>query len=308
MPPPKVFITGGSGFVGSAVIDTLLTAGWSVHALVAGKPLNRPADRVTSFPGGLFDDAALDAGVAGCDAVIHLVGIIAEGPGGATFQRIHVQGTQRVVAAAARANVRRFIQMSALGARPDAPADYHRTKFEAEEAVRSSALQWTIFRPSMIHGPGGAFMKQMAAWARHRALPYVGMPYFARGLFGLAGSALLQPVFVEDVARAFVESLDNPQTIGEVFPIGGPDRMTWPQMYRQVAVVVTARRRLTLPVPAWYARALTRVIPSALLPFNRSQVLMAVEDNVCDMTRTESAFGWTPRPFSTTLRQYAGSL
>jgi uncharacterized protein YbjT (DUF2867 family) len=308
MPSRKVFITGGSGFVGSAVIDALLASDWSVHALVKDQPLDRPADRVTSFTGGLFDDAALSAGLAGCDAAIHLVGIIAERPGGVTYQRIHVEGTRRVTDAAARAGGLRFIQMSALGARPDAPSEYHRTKVQAEQIVRSSPLQWTIFRPSMIHGPGGAFLKQQAAWARHRAVPFVGMPYFSRGLIGLAGSALLQPVFVGDVARAIVESLDNPKMIGQPYPIGGPDRMTWPQMYRQVAQAVTGRPVLTLPIPAWYARALTHVLPSAVLPFNRSQVQMAVEDNVCDMTATEAALGWTPRPFSATLHDYAGLL
>ena len=103
--------------------------------------------------GGLFEAAALDEGMRGCDAVVHLVGIIRERPSrGVTFGAVHLEGTRRVVDAAARNGVRRYVHMSALGTRPDAASDYHRTKYEAEEYVRAGGSDWTIFRPSLIHG------------------------------------------------------------------------------------------------------------------------------------------------------------
>jgi nucleoside-diphosphate-sugar epimerase len=305
----RIFLTGGGGFVGASVLDALLASDVSVNALVTTKPLDRPAGRVTSFTGGLLDDRALDAAMAGCDAAIHLVGIIAERPShGITFDRIHVHGTARVIAAAKKAGVRRFLHMSALGARPDAPSAYHKTKFQAEELVGGSDLDWTIFRPSLIHGPRGEFTRQMAGWARHRKIPFLFMPYFARGLLGLGGSALVQPIFVDDIARLFVEALAKPDTIGELYPVAGPDRMTWPAMYRTVAEALTGSPKATLPIPIWKAKMLASAIPPGWLPFEKDQVKMAAEDNICDTTKATAAFGWQARAFADAVGTYARSL
>src|SRR4051794_21401258 len=125
--PVRVFVTGGSGFVGSALIDELLSRQHPVHALVNRRPVS---DQVRQFPGDLFDAKALDEAMSGCDAVIHLVGIIFEYPSkGITFERIHFQGARNVIDAAIRNGIRRFIHMSALGVRPDAVSTYHKTKY-----------------------------------------------------------------------------------------------------------------------------------------------------------------------------------
>ena len=152
--------------------------------------------------GDPFDPRALDEGFTGCDVAIHLIGIIRENPkAGVTFDRLHVEATQNMVAAARRAGVRRFIHMSALGARANAVSNYHKTKFQAEELLRQSGFDYTIFRPSHIHGPGGEFLKMEAAWARGKRPPFLFMPYFGGGLLGLKKPSLVQPVHVKDVAR-----------------------------------------------------------------------------------------------------------
>lgn len=303
----QVFVTGGSGFVGSAVIDELLSRGFRVHALVNRRKIDR-AD-VQSFPGGLFDDAALDEGMHGVDAVIHLVGIIMQRPSkGVTFERMHVEGTRRVVDAAKRNGIARYAHMSALGSRPNAISDYHRTKHQAEEYVRRSGLDWTIFRPSFIHGPAGEFMQMEAKWARRKAPPFLFMPYFGAGLTGRGGAGQLQPVYVGDVARAFVDALEKPNTIGEVYPIGGPDVVTWPQMHHIVSEAIVGKRRAAVAIPAWYAKAVTHVVPGALLPFNRDQVIMSQEENTCDLAKFVETFEWTPRPFEETVKAYAGQI
>ena len=299
----KVFVTGGAGFVGRSVINALLSRGHSVQALVNQKPIER--EGVKSFPGGLFHDASVDVAMHGCDAIIHLVGIIAEKPSkGITFDRIHYQGTKQVVDAANRAGIKRYLHMSALGASPHSPAKYHRTKFLAEECVRRSGLAWTIFQPSLIHGPGGDFSNMEESWARGKSIPFFFMPYFGSGLLGLAPPSKIQPVFVEDVARAFADSLDNTKAIGEIFPIAGPDQMTWPQMHRIAATIITGQVRPTFAVPAWYAKAIAHVVPAALLPFTGDQVLMSQQDNICDLTKFISAFGWTPQAFESSLKSY----
>src|SRR5262245_60579512 len=129
----KVFVTGGSGFVGREVVRELLGRGHQVGALVRDGKLDLGADvdasRVRIVRGDLFDPAALGEGMRDADAVVHLVGIIMERPAkGVTFERIHFQGTKAVVDAAKTAGVKRYVQMSALGTRADAVSDYHKTK------------------------------------------------------------------------------------------------------------------------------------------------------------------------------------
>jgi uncharacterized protein YbjT (DUF2867 family) len=306
----RVFLTGGSGFVGSAVIEELLTRGHHVTALAHRRPLDPSiASRVTTVEGDLFDAPALDKGLAGADAAIHIVGIIMEKPKrGVTFERIHFEGARSVADAAWRNNVRRYLHMSALGTRPGAVSTYHKTKFKAEQYVQTSGLDWTIFRPSMIHGPKGEFMKMEANWARRKAPPFLFMPYFGAGAFGRGGAGNLQPVYVKDVAKAFADALENPNTVGEIYPLAGSQVLTWPQLHHTIAQAVVGKKRKVMPIPAWYAKALTYAVPAALLPFNRDQVIMSQEDNTADMTKFKDDFGWTPGAFEEQLQEYAKQL
>jgi len=311
--PSRVLVTGASGFVGTAVIDELISRNLSVVALVNRRPLRSRSESVQIARASVFDDKSLDAAMGGCDAVIHLVGIIMEKrSAGVTFQRIHVDGTRSVLDAVKRNGITRYVHMSALGTRPHPRSEYHRTKFAAEELVRGSGLDWTIFRPSLIHGPDGEFMKLEAMWARKRApfpvlfMPF--MPYFGAGVLGFGGAGLLQPVHVSDVARAFVDSVQNLKTAGEIYPLGGPDQMTWRQLHHTVSQAVVGKNRLVLPIPVWAGKCYSAVGIAPLLGFNRDQVLMSQEDNTCDITKFVDAFGWRPRAFEESLREYASKL
>ncbi|HSU69255.1 MAG TPA: NAD(P)H-binding protein [Tepidisphaeraceae bacterium] len=305
--PGRVFVTGGSGFVGSHILKELANRGFQANALVHRGSL--PASgSVNVVQGDLFAPPVLDSGLRGCDAVIHLVGIIMEKPSkGVTFERIHFEGTRAVVDAAKRNGIRRYIQMSALGTRPNAVSTYHQTKWKAEEYLRASGLDWTILRPSLIHGPGG-FMTMEAKWARKSAPPFLVMPYFGKGLLGTGGAGLLQPVFVDDVSRAFVDAIENPSTIHKTYDLAGSDRLTWPELHHLTARAVVGHSRLAAPLPAWLAKALANVGLGPLLGFSRDQVIMSQENNTGDTEPFICDFGWTPRGFDQSLREYASHL
>jgi uncharacterized protein YbjT (DUF2867 family) len=146
------------------------------------------------------------------------VGIIGESCCGSTFQKAHVDATRAITAAARESGVTRYLHMSALNTRENAPSRYHRSKWEAEEIVRASGLSWTLFRPALIHGKGDLMT---------RLLVKLMQPPFSclqGGVFPVLGdgSTPVQPIHVDDVAAAFVSALANPRTFGQVYELVGP--------------------------------------------------------------------------------------
>src|SRR5690606_6225354 len=184
------------------------------------------------------------------------------------------------------AGVRRFIHMSALNTRPDAPSRYHRTKWAAEEYVRGSGLDWTIFRPSLIESPHGGFaelFRRMSRWLP--AVPVIGN-----------GQSLVQPIGLEKVAKAFAGALEGPASIGRTFDLCGPERLTFEELVRRI-LDGTGRRRAIVHIPRPIAMAqavvLERVFPMVGMapPLNRDQILMLEEDNVGDGEPANRLFG-----------------
>ena len=291
----KVLVVGGSGFVGRAVVSTLLSRGHAVRVLSRGT--RSRAAGVEWVEGGLGDSGRLGRACEGCDAVFYLAGIIAE-VRGQTYDRVHREGTVRVLEAARRAGVRRWIQMSALGTRPGAPSRYHATKWAGEEAVRAAGIPWTIHRPSVIHGEGDGFLgffERMSRWSP--CLPLL------RG-----GRTLFQPVWVGDVATAMVGTLGTDASVGRTYDVCGPERWTLRAML-ELMLKVTGRRRCLVPVPDGVAQAqawmLEKVVADAMgrtPPLCRDQWIMLAEDNVGDPGPLQSDLGWNPVRLDPALR------
>jgi len=278
----RVFLTGGSGFVGTQVLQELLRQGYQVQMLAHRAPAPGAVDgRVSIVRGSILDPASLAPAMQGCAAAIHLVGIIDQRQ--ATFHDIHTRGTQNVVDACHQAGIRRYIHMSAQGTRADAVSAYHQSKWLAEQYVRSSGLAYTIFRPSIIYGPGGELTNLLRAWSLGQAPPFLFMPFFGRGFFGQSNPHRLSPVHVEDVACAFVAALATDAAIGQTYSVGGPAAFTWKELLACASREFRGRPKLALGIPAWLARTLAALhLPG--LPFNRDQVIMALEDNTADTT------------------------
>src|SRR4030095_16160378 len=175
---------------------------------------NRPVDRCR---GDVLDPASLAPALSGRDAVVHLVGIIHE-KGAQTFERMHREAVENVIAAMKDAGIRRLLHMSAMGTSDDSPSEYGRTKAAGERAARESGLDWTIFRPSIIFGPGDGFVSLLAPIVAQTPLfvPVIGR-----------GETKFQPVSVYDVARVFGDALDRPDaTVGKTVEVGGPEVFT----------------------------------------------------------------------------------
>jgi uncharacterized protein YbjT (DUF2867 family) len=309
----KVLITGASGFVGGYVVRELLNRGYEPVCLArdTGAAARRfPAElagRCLFVAGDLFEASTLAEAAHACRAAIHLVGIIDEHPDrDQTFERIHIEGTRCLIDACISAGVERYVHMSALGSRPNAVSRYHQTKYEAEMAVRGSPVNWTIFRPSLIHGPEGEFMRMMKFFCTSLRQPV--MPYFG------SGNARLQPVSVRDVAACFVSCLSRPATIRQVYELGGLDRYTWREFYDVCAEILAGHRRVKMPVPVLLAKCLARTVvpltPSFLMPYKFSvdQIQMSQEDNICDIGPVEREFGLKLRDFRIELAEYAGRI
>ncbi|MGH7355138.1 MAG: NAD-dependent epimerase/dehydratase family protein [Candidatus Rokuibacteriota bacterium] len=292
----RVFVTGATGFVGHALVRALCAEGHSVRCLVRrGSELElRGLTAFERVEGDVMARQSLEEGVAGCDTVVHLVGAIREHPSEqATFERLHVRATLNLLDAAEGAGVRRFMLASALGARASSASRYHRTKWTAEEAVRASALHWTIFRPSVIYGRGDHFVSTLAAMVRRLpVVPVVG-----------TGRQRLQPVPVEHVARAFARAVTLETTVKQTFDVGGPDAVSLVQLLDLIGRALGRRRVFKAFVPPTLVAWLSR-LPG--FPAGREELLILQEDNVCDARPFYSAFGIEPLPLATGLAQMLG--
>lgn len=308
----RVFVTGATGFVGRYVVRELVARGHRPVCLTRseGKLLDvfEPSerDRIDTVRGTLFDGEAIALGASGAGAAIHLVGIIAE-RGDQTFDRVHRRGTEAVLEAVRNAGVKRYVHMSALGSRLAAPSAYHRSKWAAEEAVRRSGLEWTIFQPSLIHGPDGEFIRMLRSLACGFFPPV--MPYFGRGRHRL------QPVDVRDVAHCFVEALRRSETAEQTYELGGPRTYTWRELYSVARCLLPCARKWKPMVgqPVLIARLMAATImKTPFVPdkyrFNKAQILMSQEDSICDQTRAERAIDISFRDFEQELAAYSSEI
>lgn len=299
----NVFVTGGTGFVGREVLWKLKEAGHSIKML-ARNPKSDVTRQIAYrhgaeiVTGSVTDRRAVATGMSGCHAVIHLVGIISEF-GENTFQSAHVEATRNVVGAAEDAGASRYLHMSALGTRENAISDYHQSKWQAENIVRKSDLDWTIFRPSVIYGRDDSFVNLLAKICRLSPVAVV---------LG-SGRNKLQPIAVEDVAHCFEQALSTPESIHRTFDLGGPDVCSLDEIY-DLVLKVSGRHRTKLHIPFPIARLQAAAMEflygflKKQSPLTRDQILMLREDNVGNNEPAEDTFNFRPAKFADGIARY----
>jgi NADH dehydrogenase len=247
----NVLVVGGSGFIGRHLVASLAAAG--LRVTVPSRRRERAKHLILLPTVDVVQTDILAPGVlerlsAGKDAVYNLVGILhgrrgrgdERGPNdyGPDFARMHVELPQAIVAACRANGVRRLLHISALGASPDAPSEYLRSKSIGERALLAADdLEATVFRPSVVFGPEDKFLNRFAAFTRW--LPVFAVP---------CPQAMFQPVYVGDVARALHFALDEPDASGKVYELCGPHAFTMKELVEFVCAV-TGRRRMIIGLP-----------------------------------------------------------
>jgi NADH dehydrogenase len=230
----NVCVLGGSGFVGRHLCNQLVARGYGL--MVPTRNRERAKGLITLptadvFTADVHDPATLGSVLRGADAVINLVGVLHDGRGRASFHEAHVELARKVVEACRQRGVRRLLHMSALNADPKGPSAYLRSKGEAERIVRESGLDFTIFRPSVIFGREDRFLNLFATLESLMPVILLGSP-----------SARFQPVYVNDVAYAYAESLPNLESFGASYDLVGPKVYTLRELVRYVGDVTGHRR------------------------------------------------------------------
>jgi uncharacterized protein YbjT (DUF2867 family) len=288
-------VVGGSGFLGRYVVKRLAAEGHVVRAAVRRpdealflKTMGRVGQVVPLYT-DITNEALVSRAVEGADIVVNLVGVLSERRRG-DFTRIQAEGAGRVARLAAAAGAQHMVHVSAIGANPDGPARYARTKAEGEAAVRAAFPTATILRPSIVFGAEDQFFNRFGALARMSPL----MPV-------IAGATRFQPVYVGDVADAVMQVLRRPEAAGAVYELGGPRIMSFREIISWI-LAQTRRHNRLVSVPHALARLLTAIPFSGL---TADQLLMLSRDNVADPTCPGlTELGLLPTPIELVVPQY----
>lgn len=231
-----VLITGGDGFVGRHLCRELADRGHDVTALSRDPDPTALPEGVGTVAADVTDRSSIEPAVEGVDVLVNLVALsplFTPNGGNEMHERIHLGGTENLVAAAEDADVDRFVQMSALGADPEGSTHYIRAKGRAEDVVRDSELEWVIVRPSVIFGDGGEFVGFTKKLTPPLLAPLPG-----------GGKTRFQPIWVADLAPMLADCVEDDERAGEVYELGGPDQLT----LKQIAKLVRGRVAV-VPVP-----------------------------------------------------------
>ena len=298
----SIVVLGGTGFLGTRLVARLIKDGHQVTVLSRDRERHK---HLLVLPGlalencDVYQEPQLSERFRGKDVVINLVGIRNErGFGGSGFRRAHTELTQHMLLAARSAGVARLLQVSALKASTDAPSYYLRSKGEAEKLIRdqSTALDWSIFQPSVMFGPGDSFLNRFAGLLA--AIPFA---------FPLArADARLQPVWVDDVVDALLRCLHGGASSRQTYELGGPQMYTLREIVGLVATL-TRRRRWIVGLPNFLGRIqafFMNFVPGR--PFSGDNYRTLGVDSVCREDGF-SKLGIKPKSMGASARLFLGA-
>jgi NADH dehydrogenase len=264
----KVAITGGTGFIGRHLAKDLIARGYEVTAIARGKygRNTQPVEGATFLALDANDTDRLTTAFEGCDAVVHCAGTSVE-TAEQTFHRLHVEGTRSAVTAAERARVEKFVLVSYLNVRPTVRSEYHTTKWQGEEIVRASKLNFTILKAGLVYGQGDHLLNNLSNLFRK-------MPVFAAVGWK---ERTVRLVAVEDLVDVLRAALDKNTFSRQTVAVLGPEEFPFSQAARRIAKAMGKRSLLVLPLPVFFHRLLAffseRFMPKPLITKSQVQML-----------------------------------
>ena len=290
----RVAVTGATGFVGRHLVERLLKDSHEV-TIVANRRsgANLFSDRVKYTRASVHNAHDLQAAFSDCQAVLHLVGIIAETRKN-TFETTVEQGTKNVISACRQNNIETIIYLSALGTTEDAQSKYFKTKWSAEQSVKNSGINWTIFRPSIIYGRSDGFLTMMSKIIK--LSPFV--PIFGDGKYRL------QPVYIGDLVEAMAKSLTNKECRGEIIEIGGAEPLEYVEIINSIKKALK-KKRMNLFIPMAVIKPVAVLLEKILKPspLTTDQLVMLEQGSVCDLSKMKRLFEIEPVGFDEGLRK-----
>lgn len=296
----QILVTGGSGVVGVGTVTELLRRGHTVRLLArhAQEDARQWPDGVTPVVGDVSDPSSIRGAADGCDAVLHVAGIVEEDPPKTTFRRVNIEGTANICIEAERAGARRFVFVSSLGA-PEGASDYHRSKREAEAIVETFHGSWTICRPGNVYGPGDGQISVMLRLVRGVSpiVPKIG-----------SGDQTFQPIWWEDLAAALATVVERDDLGGQALDIAGGEVTSQNDLHERMSRI-TGREVQSIPVPEMFATLGAKAVSMVgwKIPFNDAELQMLREGNTIRDGRPNGldVLGITPTPLDVGLRQLA---
>jgi NADH dehydrogenase len=297
----QILVTGGSGVVGAGTVTELVRRGHTVRLLArhAREDARQWPAGVTPVQGDIADAGSLRGAADGCDAVLHVAGIVDESPPKTTFQRVNVQGTANILAEAERAGVTRFVFVSSLGT-PEGASDYHRSKREAERLVERFHGNWTICRPGNVYGPGDGQISVMLRLVRGVSpiVPKIG-----------SGDQTFQPIWWEDLAAALATVVERDDLGGEALDLAGTELTSQNDLHERMSRI-TGREVQSIPVPELLATLGAKVVSLVgwKIPLGDAEVQMLREGNTIREGRRNALteiLGIAPTPLDDGLRRLA---
>jgi NADH dehydrogenase len=234
----------------------------------------------------------------GQEAIIYLPGLLREFPSkGITFQKVHVDGVRNLLAIAKESGVQRWLQMSALGTTAEATTGYYKTKWQGEQLVQNSGLDWTIFRPSVIFGSEPTKRITFAGELAHAIKVAPFLPIFGNGKYRM------QPVSRDVVCGAIVKSLAQPETIGKIYELGGPEKLTYIEIMRGIAQAM-GKPKPAVYIPFWPVEMMAALFDRyKFFPLTRDQLVMLKNENIVKDPAREREFETTFHPSQPTFAE-----
>jgi NADH dehydrogenase len=294
----KVLVTGATGFVGPGVANAIVDAGHEVRVLER-KPGSWSKAGVRcqeAVQGDVTDPDSLRRAVAGRDVVVHLVGIRQGRP--EEFRRIMIDGTRSLIAASKEAGVKRFVLMSALGASEETKdlVPYYGAKWQEEQDLEASGLEYVIFRPSFVFGRNGGILPTFRKLAKAPVTPITG-----------PGTQKIQPIWIDDVGAYFAAAVDKPEAANRAFDLGGPDQVSWNEFWVRLKQTLGVRRpSVHMPMGFMRLNALVTERLPGNIPLTRDLLkMLEAGDNVVADNAAVETFGIPLVPLDEQLRRAA---